>query len=255
MMKSYKEAAVYEHSFWLQVLGDHARFIHHALSSDEYELVAQADNFIHTFDTYLQNVCEQHIHDIPAFTQEVGKDVREFRRMKLSLIEQSINDEIIIDLSTSFLHHMVTELEEYLLVIGYLGKGEAPPIFHELHHHMLWLTDASGHAEVIQDELNDKYLKQKGQEFQNHFDQFYTKAVELSGYLKTNLHSFPALDKFNSHVELERKLFHTFLNEIDDMNLSVNLLDNFADLMADHMAREEQYYVQKLAEFHNQSSD
>ncbi len=254
-MKSYKDAALYEHSFWLQVLRDHANFIHHALSSKEYKLVAHAENFIHTFDTYLQTICEQYIEDIPTFTKEVGEDVRNFRRLKLSLIEQSINDEIAIDLSTSFLHHMVTELEEYLLVIGYLGKGEKPPVFHELHHHMLWLTDASVHAGALQEELGDHHLKRKSQDFQKHFDHFYAKAVELTGYIKTNLQSFPILDKFNTHVDLERKLFHTFLNEVHDMNLSPNILNNFSKLMADHMAREEQYYVQKLAEFHSQNHD
>jgi len=254
-MKSYQEAALYEHSFWLQVLRDHARFIQHTLSTEEFELVAQADAFIHTFDTYLQTVCEQHIEDMPAFSQDIGNDVRAFRRMKLSLIESSINDEISIDLSTSFLHHMVTELEEYLLVIGFLGKGEAPPIFHELHHHMLWLTDASAHAGAMENDLDDAYFQQKSKEFQQHFDQFYVKAAELSQYLKTNLNTLPALVKFNSHIDLERKLFHTFIQEVEEMNLSPNLLNEFAGLMADHMAREEQYYVQKLAEFHSQHND
>lgn len=254
-MKTYKEAALYEHSFWLQVLKDHARFIHHSLAPEEYELVNKADHFIHIFDTYLQNVCEQHIHDMPAFTNEIGNDVREFRRLKLFIIEHSINDDITIDLSTSFLHHMVTELEEYLLVIGFLGKGEAPPIFHELHHHMLWLTDASAHAEALQNELDDQYFQQKSQEFQKHFDQFYVKAAELTRYLQSNLASLPGLAKLNDHLDLERKLYQTFLNEIYEMNLSENLLNNFSDLMADHMAREEQYYAQKLAEFHSQHHD
>lgn len=47
---------------------------------------------------------------------------------------------------------------------------------------------ASGHAGIIQDDLDgvEKRLKHKSNEFAKHFEQFYLKAVELTGYLRTN---------------------------------------------------------------------
>ena len=37
---------------------------------------------------------------------------------------------------------MVNEVEEYITVLEFLNKGEVPPVFHELHYHLVWLTDA-----------------------------------------------------------------------------------------------------------------
>jgi hypothetical protein len=43
------------------------------------------------------------------------------------------------------------------------------------------------------------------------------------------------------------KLFMNFLEEIEEMELSKEALGSFAPLMADHMMREECYYLTKLA--------
>ena len=155
-----------------------------------------------------------------------------------------------IHLTPTFINHMVNELEEYLRILNYLKQGEVPPVFHELHHHLIWLIDASGHAGAINDRLDgvEKRLKEKSSTFTKHFEEFYLKAVELTGYLRTNIQKFPALNRFNNEVEVEMGLFKAFLNELEEMELSAEVLGVFSASMADHMAREEQYYLMKLAE-------
>lgn len=95
-------------------------------------------------------------------------------------------------------------------------------------------------------------MKQKSHEFAQHFEQFYLKAVELTGYLRTNMNSFPALKRFSKDVELEMTLFKTFLRELEEMELSAEVLGSFTAPMADHMWREEQYYLTKLAQAREQ---
>ena len=94
-------------------------------------------------------------------------------------------------------------------------------------------------------------MKEKSHKFTKHFEEFYIKATELTGYLRTNLTKFPALERFNNEVELEMRLFKTFLHELEEMELSAEVLGTFTAPMADHMAREEQYYLTKLAESKN----
>lgn len=86
-------------------------------------------------------------------------------------------------------------------------------VFHELHHHLIWLIDASGHAGAIHDRLDgvEKRLREKSHAFTKHFDQFY-------------------------------------LNELEEMELSAEMLGTFTASMADHTAREEQYYLIKLTQ-------
>lgn len=249
-IKNYLQEARFEHLFWLQILGDHARFIRDSLYPSEQDTWKKAKVYVHLWDQQLDKVRDGEISDMTTFSKTIGEKAREFHKFKLKLIERSLFGKVNIHLSPTFLNHMVNELEEYLLVLGFLGKGDIPPLFHELHHHMLWLMDASGHAGAIHDEMDavERRLKEKSDSFREHFNQFYIKAVEMKGYLRTKKHSFPALTRFNDEVELEMKIFRTFLKELEEMELNDTVLSTFSPLMADHMAREECYYLYKLAE-------
>lgn len=243
-------SAVFEHQFWLQVLGDHSRFIHDSLYPSEKEDIAKAASFIKHFDQLLSQVSSLNESNAILFANTVEESAKQLRSFKLSIIKRHLTSEMKIHLTPTFLNHMVNELEEYLLVLSYLKQGKSPPIFHELHHHLIWLLDASGHAGAINDRLDgvEKRLKEKSSTFTKHFEQYYLKSVELTGYLRTNIKKFPALNKFNHDVEVEMCLFKTFLNELEEMDLSAEVLGTFTASMADHMAREEQYYLMKLAE-------
>ncbi|SFB30364.1 protein of unknown function [Lentibacillus halodurans] len=252
-MPDFLRKASFEHQFWLQVLGDHARFIRDSLYPSEEHDIQIAKQYVITFDQLLEQSRSLTDNNAITFTKHAETVTDQFRDFKLSIIERHLTGNIHIHLTPSFLNHMVNELEEYQLVMGYLKQGEAPPIFHELHHHMLWLLDASGHAGAINDEMDrvEKRLKQKSKGFTKHFENFYLKAVELTGYLRANIQTFPALERFNNDVEVEMTLFRTFLQELEEMELSDTALSSFSALMADHMAREECYYLIKLAESTN----
>ncbi|TYR81415.1 DUF2935 domain-containing protein [Priestia megaterium] len=251
-MNSYTQAAVFEHTFWLQVLKDHSQFILDALAEKEKEEIQSAKTFVETFTILLERIkrSQTNLEDltIQAKTQAIA--LREF---KLSLLEKHLTTDLTIHLTPTFLNHMVNELDEYLLILSYLEQKQIPPIFHELHHHLLWTLDAAGHAGAISDSLDavEKKLKAKSKEFSVHFEQFYLKAVEMTGYLRTNLDSFPALKKMNKDVKLEIELFQLFLHEIEELEISNQMLSTFSALMADHMMREECYYLMKLAQSTN----
>src|SRR5690606_33284334 len=106
------------------------------------------------------------------------------------------------------------------------------------------------HAGAINDNMDliEKEIKKKSAKYTQNFENFYLKAVELAGFLRTQVTAFPALDKFNNDVTLEMKLFMGFLDEIEELELSKQALGTFDALMADHMSREEQYYLTKLAQ-------
>ncbi|MGJ9458332.1 DUF2935 domain-containing protein [Oceanobacillus sp. CF4.6] len=249
-MENYLRSAIFEHQFWIQVLGDHSRFIHDSLYPSEKEDIAKATYFVQQFDQLLEQVSSLHESNAISFSNEAIEVTEQLREFKLSIIKRHLTGQFGIHLTPTFLNHMVNELEEYQLVLSYLVNGDVPPVFHELHHHLIWLLDASGHAGAINDRMDavEKRLKKTSHTFTKHFEQYYLKAVELTGYLRTNIDKFPALNRFNNDVEIEMGLFKTFLNELEEMELSAEVLGTFSASMADHMAREEQYYLTKLAE-------
>lgn len=247
MNGEFEKTARFEHRFWLQILGDHSRFILDALAPVEKEEIDKAASFIQIFDTLLGQVKTVEILQITVKAEAEALKLREF---KLSLIKRHLVGKIKIHLSPTFLNHMINELEEYLRILEYLKTGNMPPIYHELHHHLVWLLDAAGHAGAISSNLDgvEKRLKEKSDLYTKHFEDFYLKAVELAGYLRTNVTAFPALDKMNADAILEIKLFQNFLHDIEELELSAQALGTFSPLMADHMTREECYYLMKIAE-------
>lgn len=171
------------------------------------------------------------------------------REFKLNLLQRQLAGKIDLLLTPSFVNHMVNELEEYQRILQSLREGKGVPRYHPLHYDLLWLQDAFGHAASLAADLDfaEKRLVKKSMAFQKHFEGFYLKAVETTGYMRTQLKHFPALRKFHSDVDMEMKVFMHFLSELEEFELSGEVLDRINPLMPDHMYREECYYLSKLA--------
>lgn len=240
---------MYELHFWLEVLGDHGRFIHDSLAPSEKEKIEVAASFIKRFDKLLETSKKQLTdQEIMVVAQKAKVASEKIRAFKLWLIKEHLVGEVKISLPPSFINHMVNEVEEAIRVFSYLENGQNIPAVHPLHHDLLWLIDAAGHAGAIDSDLDrvEKKLKEKGQQFMKEWEDFYLKAVELAGYLRANVDKFPALDKFHQDIELEMTIFKVFLRELEEMRIKKEALGTFTPLMADHMAREETYYLRKI---------
>ncbi|WP_369823871.1 DUF2935 domain-containing protein [Sporosarcina sp. P34] len=250
-MKSLQEEMSFELRFWLQILGDHARFIHDSLAPDEVETIQTASYFIQVFDGLLAKAKEgADTHALQAVAQETQKAAEDIRKFKLLLIERHLVGNIKISLPPTFINHMVNEVEEAIRLFACFAKGEKPPTVHPLHHDLLWLLDAAGHANALDTNLDrvETQLKKKSERFTKEWEAFYLKAIEMAGYVRTNLMEFPALNRFHQDINLEMTIFKAFLKELEEMDLKKETLGTLTPLMADHMAREEIYYLTKLAE-------
>ncbi|MFT4413154.1 DUF2935 domain-containing protein [Fredinandcohnia humi] len=251
MNGTFHNDALFETKFWMQILGDHSRFIYDSLAPSEIERIEKAKRFRNLFDHLLQLVQEPIDTENLLLVINEGRTVGEqMRHFKLDIIKAHLIGDVKISLSPSFINHMVNELDEWLRVSSFLIEGKPVPILHSLHHHLLWLLDAAGHAGGILSNLDhvEKKLIKKSEQYTKEWEDFYLKAVELVGFLRTNQLDFPALSKFNHDVELEMKIFKGFLEELEEMELNKEILGVLTPLMADHMAREECYYLTKLAE-------
>lgn len=244
------EDALYEHRFWLQILGDHCRFIFTALSPKEKADIAIAERLMNRFDVLLDEARRSNTStNISNLTHEANGATQELRNFKLNLLKRQLEGKVDILLTPSFINHMVNELEEYQRILKSLLEGKGVPLFHPLHYDMLWLQDAYGHAASLAADLDfaEMQLIKKSNAFQKNFKGFYLKSVEMAGYLRTHLKDFPALTKFHADVDLEMKVFMHFLAELEEFELRGEVLDRINPLMPDHMYREECYYLSKLA--------
>lgn len=249
-MASHGEGPIFEHQFWLQIMGDHARFIQIALSPAETADVAQAQSFIETFDALLAEARQPDAEArLPQLNAQASEAVKALKTFKLSLLERTLTGKVVILFTPSFLNHMVNELEEYERILNALLAGQPVPLLHPLHYDLVWLQDAVGHAAELAADFDpvEKRWIAKSEGFRAGFEAFFLKAVEMAGYMRTGLKDFPAYRRFHTEVDLEMKVFMRFLQEIEELQIGPELLDRIDPLMADHMFREECYYLTKLA--------
>jgi hypothetical protein len=240
---------LFEHQFWLQILGDHSRFIFNALSPKELPFIQQANMFINMFDDLL-NQSKQTLsqEDFQSLNQQAYASAIKIREFKLNILTNQLTDKITISLSPTFINHMLNELDEYLFILTALKRGDIPPIS-TIHLHLLWLLDGSGHASTIASNLDmtQKELIKKSKEYSKEFDNLYLRTLEFNGYTRTKIRSFPALTKLDMDANRVMIYFKSFLNELKEAIIEKKVLGALDPLAPDHMFREECYYLTKLS--------
>ena len=245
------QEALYEHQFWLQILGDHSRFIHNSLSPEEEKDIEISGQFIRHFDSLLDRSRGALTHaQLSELNQSALQATTSLRTYKLNLLDRTLLGAVKIGVSPSFLNHMVNELEEYVRILDELVKDRPVPHYPPLHHDLLWLSDAAFHSSAISQRLDsaEKRWIAKSSEFEQHFSEFYLKAIELAGYLRTLRTHYPSFSRFHRDINLEMTLFMSFLHEIEQLEIHHELLSSLYPLLPDHMYREECYYLKKLAQ-------
>lgn len=243
--------ALFELRFWLQIFGDHARFIHDSLGPDEAAAIISAKQFIQAYDQALAqartNLSQEGIATLMNVVNPLTSQLRVF---KLHLLQRSLTGHIVIHLTQTFLSHMVNELEEGMRVFAALTSGQLPLAGPAIHQHLVWLQDAIGHAGSLAADFDfiEKSWIKHGEEFEKCFQALFLKAIELAGYLRTGLADFPALRRFNQEADSVMLIFMKFLTEIQELTASKELLGTITVLIPDHMFREECYYLTKLSQ-------
>lgn len=244
------ECIAFEQKFWIPIMRDHCQFILDSLSPRETKEIKTARSLLEELNQ-LQAQKEFSLtqEGIKASTK-IAKHLRSF---KLHIIKRLLTESFAFNLTATFINHMVNEIDEYLRILSYLNRGKLPPPLHPLHHHLLWLPDAAGHAVGLDQKMDgvEKDLKKRTRHFSKRFESYYIKAVELAGFLRTHLQDFPALSRFNREVEWEILLFQGFLNELEELSLNKEAISALDPLLPDHMFREECYYLHKLAQGSN----
>jgi hypothetical protein len=242
-----RDTIVFEHQFWLQIMGDHARFIFNSLAPMQEDDILKANNFIIIFDDLL-TMARQHDVNTNELNQLAQEITYKFRIYKLDLLERLLGGSVKMHLPPTFINHMVNELDEYMLLLNLFKENNNQLPLHPLHYHLKWLPDAAGHAASIAATLDEveKDFIEDSLFFEKIFHELYLKAIEFNGYLRTDLTDFPALLRLNEQAVGNMTTFRDFLLEILELRLSNRLLGTLLPLMADHMAREECYYLTKL---------
>lgn len=233
---------LYEHRFWLEILSDHLTFIQLKLAVTETELHEDVQGLLYQITSDLDDAKEGSVD-----LEDIKELVADIRLFKEDLLRRQILGKVDLSLPPTFINHMLNELQAYQRILDTLPEIV---VEHPLSYHRLWLKDAEGHADSIITELDAVEMPKRKQlkKLKKKFAALYAKADEFTGYLRATNEQFPALLKLTLDAETHIRVFMVMLKEVREMVSSKELLGTFLPLMADHMLREERYYLDKLAQ-------
>ncbi|TKI84656.1 DUF2935 domain-containing protein, partial [Bacillus mycoides] len=100
MNRTYKDSALFEHKFWLRVLGDHAQFLLDALAPKETADIQRAIYFVEKFDGFLSRI---NTVNLIEFAKDVNPLAEEIRLFKLSIIKKQLEGKIVIHFTPTFI--------------------------------------------------------------------------------------------------------------------------------------------------------
>jgi hypothetical protein len=236
----------FEHRFWLQVLGDHLRFIENTLSSNEIKNLEMAKSLKQKADNLLQLVKQQ--SQLSNQLNDIINLVNDIKQFKLLILNLILTDKIKIGLTPTFINHMINELEEYQMILDSIYNTGQIPELNIINHHKLWLSDACGHTEALISDLDstEKEWKNKIKVLKKKYEGLYNKANEFSGYLRSLTSFPPSILPLNNDSIDTTQIFIKMLKEIFESVKSKEILSRINVLMPDHMVREELYYLYKM---------
>jgi hypothetical protein len=272
--------------FWAAVCRDHATFIHDRLAPDAGEAIRWArafrERFAHRTDEaawlaeqagipgpagsfaqsdtplarFRGHELAHHAGAAERLVAPLVNEMAEFMEFKRCLIDQKLDCALKLGLGPSLLQHMVNEADEAILVLnGVRDERFADPAQRALHSHLLWLPDAAGHAAALDSDMDavEKRLKGRAREFQAVFEGMAMKAQELQTMLAVRPRLVGALRRLNVDALTQIGLFRSFLAELREHTEGCEVMGSLVPLFADHMLREELYYMEQLLALQQQS--
>ncbi len=269
--------------FWTGVLRDHATFIYDGLPPSEQRAAEAASSFRRLFGTLHEEVealarsaglsgpagsyaeadapatdplSRWHGMELTRYNQAAEalnrralEGLQALRRFKEELLYQKLDCSLTLHLGPGLLQHMINEAEEaYRVLTGLREQANLPPAMEALHHHLLWLPDASGHAWALHGGLaaTEQELQQVTMEFKQVFDGLHITAMELFTMLRVAPRMVGVLRRLNRNSMDQIKAFRSFLLEMREHLEACEIGGTLSPLFADHMLREELYYTEKM---------
>ncbi len=182
-------------------------------------------------------------------SRSLSEMVASLRAFKAQILQMKLDCQVDIALPPTLIAHMITEADEaYRVLIGRPVSEPPDPAVTLMHHHLIWLPDAAGHAAVLHGDLDgtEQRLLRATEDFKEVFNGMHIKALELYSMLRVAPRMVGALRRLNRDSMAQIATFRGFLSELREHLEGCEVLGSLTPVLADHMLREELYYTEKI---------
>ncbi|CAM3798102.1 DUF2935 domain-containing protein [Mesobacillus thioparans] len=244
-----------EHSFWLEMLQDHAYFVRDALSPVEVDYVNQAEQFIRLYTDLLerlQNIPrdagyeDSQMIDFARRAWTVAKNYFDFEG---TLQAMRIDNQINLNLSPTYLNGTLSENQEYLRILQYLVHGQEPARLSIVELMDLWLEDQLGHAVLFENLLDPieagAYAAAEG--FKRRYQLFIVQNHHLKNYLRVKEPGFARQKAFVYEVGRTTLEMNQFIKDMVKKYKEHTLLNKSTLRFLEHHFPETCYFLTNLS--------
>ncbi|GAE35477.1 hypothetical protein JCM9157_2586 [Halalkalibacter akibai JCM 9157] len=244
-----------EHSFWLEILQDHAYFVRDHLSVSEQQYVGVAQQYVEAFEQLrlrLRNlnpnlgIADQIMID---FAKEVFPVAEGYYQFEGKMQALRIQNQVNLNLSPTYLNGTLSENEEYLRILSYYMKGQNYPPQPLVDLLDLWLEDQLGHAALLRNILDPIEMKITAQTdvYIQQFQSFIVQNEQMKGYLRFSPPGIARQTRFSREVGQTTINMYNFIIDVVKMYMNTEVLNRTTLRFLEHHFPESCYFIRKLS--------
>lgn len=244
-----------EHSFWLEMLQDHAYFVRDGLSPNETEYVEIARQFIGLYEGLLDNLrsiprqAGYQDNQMIEFSRKAWQVAKNYFDFEGTLQSLRIDNKVNLNLSPTYLNGTLSENQEYLRILSYLVQGQEPVRLSATQIMDLWLEDQLGHAVLFENLLDpiEVGVNTAVQEYKRRFQLFIVQNHHLKNYLRVKQPGFARQQSFIYEVGKTTLEMNQFIKNMVEKYKENTLLNKSNLRFIEHHFPETCYFLASLS--------
>ncbi|MDT8861385.1 DUF2935 domain-containing protein [Alkalihalobacillus sp. MEB130] len=255
MVQDFTLRPIDEHSFWLEVLQDHAYFIRDHLAPTEQQYIAVADQYIQSFEYLRENlknvgqmggVADQ---KLIQFAQDVHPTAEGYYQFEGHMQNLRIQNLVNLNLSPTYLNGTLSENEEYLRILSYYMNGQDFPPQSLVDLLDLWLEDQLGHAVLLRNILDPIELKITAQtdRYIEQFQSYIVQNEQMKGFLRFSPPGIQRQQRFSREVGQTTIDMYNFIVGVVQMYRGTEVITRTTLRFLEHHFPESCYFIRKLS--------
>ena len=244
--------------FWLRIMKEHSLFMKLGFACSDTELIRQAEEFYNIFEdlekkSYMIK-CDEEFRDFVCRIMPSVKHIFSFKRHVLHLVAEckigGSNYPLLID-------HISREAMYFLKLLQKIKDGEMNnPVDSIVSDNVFWLRHMADHARFIAGLLDpsERGFVEKANNFAVQFEQLQLQARDLDSML-WHFHPTNDLVRFEMDATNATVQIRDFKKAARDLISSCKVISLIPPLLADHVLREAEYFLEILEEIRDDISD
>lgn len=240
--------------FWLRIEKEHALFLRLGLPCERRELIERARFFEESYDRLLnqtERVCRS-LNTVRALNGEIIQLTMQFIEFKTELLMMMLHCRLLGFNYPLLIDHVRRESIRYVEKLKRLQNGElVNQVINITNENVFWTKIMADHSKFISHLLDpsERLLVEVADEFSEMFDELYLQAVDFKSFLSINPVSVPVLRRFNMDIERETVKLRDFKAQARELISRCEMVSLIPELLADHVMREAERYLQILEKF------